>query len=751
MASSAAFVSCAFVACVYAALVVSGDDTAVNKRSPANTKIRLVDGSRDSEGRVEVFLKGEWGTVCDDGFSDEEAEVACRMLGYTGGVPTAKSRAHYGEGRGRILLDDVSCRGTETDLMDCDHNDIGDENCDHDEDVGVDCQPRDQSKLLFASFPLFEITDVRVRMNHAIFEAPSGDPVARDDAFYGEGSGPILLDNVDCNGRESNIMDCDHNDVGDHNCDHDEDVGVDCRPSTDVLFGALKPTQLRLFLLLSLPIVMRGFQNMMTVVIFSAPDHRCKIPGLDNDTYAIQNEAHEVLVSETIPVDKDGAYDDCQMYTDSEGTFGNGTYACHAWVYDRSDFVSTVITQFDLVCDKREFRAHFNMAYMLGFLVGSSTTGFLCDKFGRKPVFFISVILSMVVGTVSAYPGMIEILITFRFLLGVFGTGVYLALYVLTMEFVGPSKRTLAGSLMMVIWLVGPYLVGAISFGVRDWRYIQLLSSLPLIFSIGFWWLIPESPRWMLSKGKVAETLKVITKAAEVNKKTLPPDLDLSPEKEEESVLKDSRQGPLQYLKHPNLVIRSLIICFNWAVVAMTYYGLSLNVDNLVGNVRVNFMLSNTVELVGYVIAWVLLDRVGRKRLHFGLMLVCGVALLATIFVVTYGSADLQWLTTALAMVGKLCVSGAFSVIYLITAELYPTVLRNFGMGCSSTVARVGSAVSPYIADLGVYVGGQFGKALPLIIFGAFAVTAGGLSLILPETLNRKLPDTIEDAASFGG
>nr|KAG5711197.1 hypothetical protein BaRGS_004841 [Batillaria attramentaria] len=392
------------------------------------------------------------------------------------------------------------------------------------------------------------------------------------------------------------------------------------------LIGEWGPYQLRLFLLLSLPIVMKGFQNMMTVVIFSAPAHRCKIPGLNNDTYAIQNEAHEVMVSETIPVDKDGAYDDCQMYTDS-----------------------------------------------LRNLLHVFQTYEHC-RFGRKPIFFVSLIVSMVVGVVAAYPGMVEVLITLRFLLGATGSGVYLALYVLTMEFVGPSKRTLAGSLMMVIWLVGPYLVGAISFGIRDWRYIQLLSAIPLVFCISFW----------------------------------------------------------------------------WSVVAMTYYGLSLNVDNLVGNVRVNFMLSNTVELVGYVIVWILLDRVGRKRLHFGLMLVCGVALLATIFVVMYGSSDIAWLTTALAMVGKLCVSGAFSVIYLFTAELYPTVLRNFGMGCSSTIARVGSALSPYIADLGVYVGGQFSKALPLIIFGAFAVTAGGLSLILPETLNRKLPDTIEDAVNFG-
>ena len=67
--------------------------------------------------------------------------------------------------------------------------------------------------------------------------------------------------------------------------------------------------------------------------------------------------------------------------------------------------------------------------------------------------------------------------------------------------------------------------------------------------------------------------------------------------------------------------------------------------------------------------------------------------------------ADQQWMTTALAMVGKLGVSSSFAVIYLYTAELYPTVLRNFGVGCGSMFARIGSMVSPYIADLVSWLG----------------------------------------------
>nr|KAG5711193.1 hypothetical protein BaRGS_004837 [Batillaria attramentaria] len=182
----------------------------------------------------------------------------------------------------------------------------------------------------------------------------------------------------------------------------------------------------------------------------------------------------------------------------------------------------------------------------------------------------------------------------------------------------------------------------------------------------------------------------------------------------------------------------------------MTYYGLSLNVANLSGSIRVNFLLSSLVELTGYCGAWILLDRLGRKRLHCACMTLAGVAQMATILTVTLGGADVQWATTALAMIGKMGVSASFSIILLLTSELYPTVIRNFGLGGSATVGRFGSIVSPYVADLGLFVEGRIGPALPLIVFGGLTMAAGGLSLMLPETLHRKLPETLEDAVNLG-
>jgi len=99
--------------------------------------VRLVGGGINS-GRVEVYHNGQWGTVCDDHWDMNDANVVCRQLGFSS-ASSAPHGAVYGQGSGQIWMDDVSCGGGEASLFACGHRGWGVENCSHGEDASVVC------------------------------------------------------------------------------------------------------------------------------------------------------------------------------------------------------------------------------------------------------------------------------------------------------------------------------------------------------------------------------------------------------------------------------------------------------------------------------------------------------------------------------------------------------------------------------------------------------------------------------------
>lgn len=118
-----------------------GQSRAQGASRPEQGAVRLVGDQQGSshQGRVEIYASGEWGTVCDDLWSIENALVVCRQLGFRHAVKAARN-SEFGEGKHlRILLDDVQCRGTESSLLDCQHAAVGTHNCAHYEDAGVVC------------------------------------------------------------------------------------------------------------------------------------------------------------------------------------------------------------------------------------------------------------------------------------------------------------------------------------------------------------------------------------------------------------------------------------------------------------------------------------------------------------------------------------------------------------------------------------------------------------------------------------
>ncbi|KAK7108505.1 hypothetical protein V1264_016240 [Littorina saxatilis] len=180
----------------------------------------------------------------------------------------------------------------------------------------------------------------------------------------------------------------------------------------------------------------------------------------------------------------------------------------------------------------------------------------------------------------------------------------------------------------------------------------------------------------------------------------------------------------------------------------MGEYGLSYNVTNMSGDIFLNYSLSVGVKLLSLLLFFFLIERIGRRAFLLVSIGTGGVVCLASILPTVLGGSD--WVFRGLSFFGKMCVSAGHSANYVMSPELFPTVLRSFGLGSCSMMSRFGALASPYIADLNTYVSGVWGPALPQMVFGVAGLLTAVMIFFLPETRGRNLPETVRDAELFG-
>ncbi|XP_069134981.1 organic cation transporter protein-like isoform X2 [Argopecten irradians] len=522
--------------------------------------------------------------------------------------------------------------------------------------------------------------------------------------------------------------------------------------------GTFGRYQKRLYFLICISSCFVGFFAVISAILLAAPEHRCKIPGYDNDTYNIQSDLHLALINSYIPPSSDEThkYDQCHLYSFnfSAVTFDNSSHPinatktqCSEWVYSREVFKETFTSKHNLVCNDSSKPSLAKSMFFVGILIGAFFFGNLSDGIGRRKTFILAVITMLASTLALAFSPNYAAFCAFIAMIGATTQGVFLVGFVIGMELVGPSRRTFTGIVSEYFFALGLVILSGVAYFIRHWEYIEIACAAPFSIILVYWWLLPESPRWLITKRRYEEAKVILLKAAKVNKVVLTDDILKVKEKDVDA----PKDGKIwQLFTSRVLLLRTLVIFFNWCMVTMAYYGLSLNSGNLGGNFYLNFCLSGLVEFPAYTIVILLVDRVGRKWLHCISMIVGGAFCLSTIFTILYLDEKYQAVTTALAMLGKLGAAAAFAIIYMYSAELFPTVVRNAGMGASSCIARLGAIAAPFIADSGDKIGGKMGKAFPLVVFGVASIVAGVLALHLPETLNQELPETIEDGILFG-
>ncbi|XP_078267180.1 organic cation/carnitine transporter 2-like [Rhinoraja longicauda] len=509
--------------------------------------------------------------------------------------------------------------------------------------------------------------------------------------------------------------------------------------------GEWGPAQKLLFLLLTLSVIPNGFVPVSIIFVGDTPEHRCLIPGNLNLSQAWMNRTIPL-----VPGTQD-QYRQCSRYRldvirnlsevfpdpDLLNVSGIEEEPClDGWEYSQDQYTSTIVSEWDLVCDNTWKDPFTTSLYFIGVLIGSGASGVISDRFGRKIVLFGTMALQILFNLLITLSPSWEIFCLIHFFRGISEISNYMITFVLGSELLQKSIRVAFSTLGIgCFYAVGYMMLPFVAYFMRGWRMLILTLSLISFLYIPLWWFIPESPRWLLSKGRVKEAESIIHLMAKKNGITAPAVLFTDDELEHIQNKQVKSVPVTQLIKSRNILVITVSNLLIWMIIAIGYFGLSLNVPNLHGNDYLNCFLFGAIEIPANIAALLLLRKFPRRLSLSGILVLSGGVLLFMNLIPSNHSI----LSTVLVLIGKLGNTCAFTMIFVYTSELYPTPIRNTGVGVSSMASRIGSIISPYIVLLGTYQ-----ENLPFIVMGVLMVFSAIVFLFLPETFNIPLPDTID-------
>ncbi|CAG5108276.1 Oidioi.mRNA.OKI2018_I69.chr1.g3719.t1.cds [Oikopleura dioica] len=424
-------------------------------------------------------------------------------------------------------------------------------------------------------------------------------------------------------------------------------------------------------------------------------------------------------------------------------------------LFDAGEPWETAVTQFKLICGDEWFDSLSTALGLLSLMIGAYIAGIYVDRFGRKNAIMVWNVITGICLTIHAFMPNQYGFLAMRVLGNGLGHVSYLSQKAYSMELLGPSRRAISGALASGYYSIGYISSGLVAFFLPDWRGFTLAYA-----GIAFATLLthpfyPESPLFLYSRGRKEEARKVYK---EMGKKTNTEISDDLLEKVERDILKrnDDKEAEevnaeqytiLDLFRHRDLALVSLNVGFAFLVNTLVYYGLSFNVASFAGSIYVNNTINGVVELLGYVLVALSLDKFGRRWINGGFMIFGGVACLICMALeeAARKADDPATLLEAqrwMAFAGKFFISGSFGAIYVYGAELFPTPLRSTGIGFGSMFGRIGGFLAPFIIQIKkVYIF--------YLIFGAFGVIGGLLVFLLPETAGQPICQTLDEALEF--
>ncbi|KAK3737339.1 hypothetical protein RRG08_067403 [Elysia crispata] len=495
--------------------------------------------------------------------------------------------------------------------------------------------------------------------------------------------------------------------------------------------GGLGWFQYRVIAVITLIKALTGWSMMMMAFAGLVPKFRCltdtEEEGVDHPTAVI----YDNLTLGQMWRNDSSSMDVCDI---------NST-ECSQYQFQGS--ARSVVSEWDLVCDLKWVKPTITSVQMAGVLVGAVLAGQSGDMFGRRTTNFGFFLLQMIFNIVAGFSVSWQMFIILRFFIGFTIGGQLVVLVPYLTEFLPIMWRPLVSAVPM--WPMGVVLFAGAAWLLEDWAYLHFgcaIFSAPVLLT---YFIIPESPRWLAVQGRLKEAHSVVEKMAAVNGAVVPPNtMDVIEEISIEATKSKKRGKKYSYFDIFNgftVAKITIIFGFQWCAISIIFYGLSFGVASFSGNLYLNIALMALVELPAYFATFFLVNSIGRRLSTFGYFIIgCGAAFACVAVHYQVSGSHKGTAISALSLVAKMASSGCWGATATWVVESYPTVTRGVGYGFVNMTARIGAIIAPFALDL------DYNFAMSYIIVGILQVICLVLTLLLPETKGKSLPDNVRAA-----
>ncbi|KAF2353505.1 Major facilitator sugar transporter-like [Trinorchestia longiramus] len=414
----------------------------------------------------------------------------------------------------------------------------------------------------------------------------------------------------------------------------------------------------------------------------------------------------------------------------------------HDWKFDYSLYYPSISSEMRWVCtDSFKVPASQATAF-LGSILGGPLFGWLADTWGRRTAIIASNMLVGVAGVAAALsPNFITYCVSIFFL----GFNAYPQvniLYILAMEFVISQHRSFVAVVPFMVFLtLGFTIIPWLAYYIANWRILALVIYGPLLLSPILYKILPESMRWLISKGRHHDALDTLLKVARFNGVQLDPQATQSLADFVKSQTASKNVSARHLWKTRRLRKHFLALCVLIICARILYDSHVRIIQFSTYNFFVTFSVSSVLEVLSGLLAYSLAEKAGRRRSLSMMFFFSAFVEICSAFVVQESFV----VHTSLLLVGRVSISAAVSICFMLPVEILPTVIRSQAVGVVHTLGFTMSFVSPYIVFLA-----NWNKIVALMVLGAIG-TCGGLTvLLLPETKGQNLPDTLQEGEDFG-